>query len=237
MSRTTIIIPCYNAAKTVQNAIRCAQNQVGEDVEILVVDNESTDDSVAKIEETGLTPLSTPNIHAHSWEEPVLKGLEHMTGDFWTILAADDVIGSGYISKNVAALRGWADKKSIIGIQSHITPVNQMGQAGYCIGHYYKSLAEFKKLCMVRCPVNTPSVFFKREAAQWYIPYAEKYLGAHDFFVYMHMAHYGKMIFPMPYDFGYNYNIHEGQATHKMHREPRNIDREIQDYWREVWEA
>ena len=43
--KITVIIPCYNAEKWIEESIMSALNQTHEDTEVIFVDNESTDAS------------------------------------------------------------------------------------------------------------------------------------------------------------------------------------------------
>ena len=45
-SRISVIMPCYNAAAFVEEAVSCVMNQTYPDVELIVVDDGSTDGSV-----------------------------------------------------------------------------------------------------------------------------------------------------------------------------------------------
>ena len=43
--KVSIIIPCYNSEKWIDKCLRSALDQSYEDTEVILVDNESTDDS------------------------------------------------------------------------------------------------------------------------------------------------------------------------------------------------
>ena len=44
--KISIIIPCYNSEKWIEKSVKSALNQNGEFAEVIVVDNESTDNSL-----------------------------------------------------------------------------------------------------------------------------------------------------------------------------------------------
>ena len=101
--KVTIVIPCYNAEKWIEESITSALNQTYDNLEIIVVDNESTDNSYQIIKNLGkensnLQIDTAPNLFKYSWEEPVEKALSFATGDYFTILGADDFIASDYIN-------------------------------------------------------------------------------------------------------------------------------------------
>ena len=45
MCKISVIIPAYNAQEYIQNAIESAKNQTLKDIEIILVDDGSTDDT------------------------------------------------------------------------------------------------------------------------------------------------------------------------------------------------
>ena len=74
----TIIIPCYNAESWIETSILSALGQTYEDLEVIFVDNESTDNSLEiakKIQKKypSLIIDTAPNLYKYSWEEPVEK--------------------------------------------------------------------------------------------------------------------------------------------------------------------
>jgi len=104
-------------------------------------------------------------------------------------------------------------------------------------GHLYRSLDEFKKTALNKCPVNTPTVIYNKGIydSGMLETYPEKYYGAADYDLYCRLAENNIMIYPAPIWTGYNYRWHEEQCTWGMHREPIDYDKLIQEYWSERW--
>ena len=98
MLKYTIIIPCYNSEKWIAKSIESAINQTYDDYEIIVVDNESTDNSLSIIQRYSDRIIidTAENIYKHSYQEPVEKALTIATGDYFTILGSDDHLCSHY---------------------------------------------------------------------------------------------------------------------------------------------
>ena len=98
----SIIIPCYNAERWIEECIISALNQTYEETEVIFVDNESTDDSreianKVQRENTRLIISSAPNLYKYSYQEPVEEALSIANGEYFTILGADDFILPTYI--------------------------------------------------------------------------------------------------------------------------------------------
>ena len=49
--KVSIIIPCYNAEKWIEKCVNSALNQTYENIEVIVVDNESSDNSLVILNE------------------------------------------------------------------------------------------------------------------------------------------------------------------------------------------
>lgn len=242
MKKVSIIIPCYNAEKYIKESILSALQQTYENKEVIFVDNESKDNSlnIAKAIKKDYPELiieTAKNIYPYSWQEPVEKALEIFTGDYFTILGADDIIEKEYISNNMAILNKTPEK--ILCMQSPIMGFadNDINQKRGIISYEYKSLKEMKEQLFIKCPVNTPTVFYNKKLQErglirWD---SEKYLGAADYNLYFALADNNIFIYPVPKWLGYNYRWHEKQATWGMHKEETDYGKKIVDFWREKW--
>ncbi len=87
----SIIIPCYNCARYVGEAIQSALAQTHEHKELIVVDDGSTDDSLASIRSFGdsIRSISTSRGGAPAARN---RGLALARGEFIQFLDADDVL-------------------------------------------------------------------------------------------------------------------------------------------------
>ena len=108
--KVSVIIPCYNGEQVINNSIKSVYEQDYFSIELIVVDDGSTDNSKEQI---------------LSWEEKFLKkkstfkyiyqtnrglggaidtGLKYVTGEYLTLLDADDYFLPGSIAKRAAFL-------------------------------------------------------------------------------------------------------------------------------------
>lgn len=92
-SRISVIMPCYNAAAFVEEAVNCVMNQTYPDVELVVVDDGSTDGSVEILQQlaTRYSPRLTLLFQNHLGPYPARNlGLKHAHGGCVAFLDADD---------------------------------------------------------------------------------------------------------------------------------------------------
>jgi glycosyltransferase involved in cell wall biosynthesis len=242
--KVTIIIPCYNAEKWIAESIQSALNQTYQNTEVIVVDNESTDSSVEIIKSIqkknpSLICSSTPNIYPNCWDEAREEGYKLMTGEYMTVIGADDVMNSNYIENCVAIATRSPDKIKVLQSPAQGFTIKDGREilTGLLL-HEYSSIKELKAELLKRCPVNSPSVFYKASLYHEGMlkTYPEKYGGAADYDLYCRLVDNGVFIYPFPNWIGFNYRWHEEQATWKVHEEGANYDEMIQDYWREKWQ-
>jgi glycosyltransferase involved in cell wall biosynthesis len=88
--RISAIIPCYNAAPFIQESLRSAASQTLPPHEIIVIDDGSSDDSVARIESSGV-PVRLLRTSRAGCAGARLAGVNAAMGDWVAFLDADDI--------------------------------------------------------------------------------------------------------------------------------------------------
>ena len=243
--KVSIIIPCYNSEKWIEECVLSALQQTYADTEVIFVDNESTDgsvDLVKKIKEkhSNLIMSSAKNLYPNCWDEPRSKGLELMSGDYFTVIGSDDFLSEKYVENCMKIIMKAPDKiKALQSPMQGVQSTKDNTKYSNILGHSYSSIKEFKELCLKGCPVNTPSVMYSAELYRKKVinTKPETYGGAADYDMYCSMSDAGVFIYPAPVWLGFFYRWHEDQATWKMHKDPTNYDIMIQEFWREKWKT
>lgn len=241
--KISVIVPCYNGEKYLNECLTSIANQSYDNFEVIFVDNESSDNSV-NIAETFKDKIadfkisSAKNIFAHSWDEPVSEALKIMSGDYFTIVAADDGLAPDYLEKVASVLNN--SESEIQCIQSPIRRVFPNGQADI-LGYPALSLGEWKNKLLQHCAVNTPSMVYNKSLYEDnHITYnCEDYLGAADYDLYCQFIDKGILIHNHQEFLGYNYRVHQDQCTWGMVEEARkgkDFDSSIKSYWKNRWQ-
>ena len=98
--KISIVIPVYNAEKYIENCINSAIHQTYDDVEILVINDGSTDstESILKKFENKIKVINKKNGGTAS---ALNMGIKNMTGEWFKWLSADDILKTDAIEKLV----------------------------------------------------------------------------------------------------------------------------------------
>lgn len=108
--RITIIIPCFNTEKYVRPAIESVLAQGYENLELILVDDGSTDASATVIQSfgTAVQYFYQPNGGASAARN---TGLKYVTGDWIGFLDADDLMLEGTISAYLEAMQTYPETR------------------------------------------------------------------------------------------------------------------------------
>jgi glycosyltransferase involved in cell wall biosynthesis len=136
MPELSIVIPSYNHARFIARAVNSVLNQSFKDLELIVVDDGSTDDSLrilAGFPDPRLCVISQENRGAHA---AINRGLAETSGTYLTILNSDDEYRPDRFEKLLPILK--ADTEiGLIG--SYIEVIDTAGKT-LGIKHGYKDL-------------------------------------------------------------------------------------------------
>lgn len=237
--KISIIIPNYNKNKYIKESLLSCINQTYNNLQIIVVDNESTDNSVEIIKDIqSKNPNkfifdTAKNIYPRCWDECIEKAFNYLDGDYYTVIGSDDFIDENYVQNAVSFLK----TKECDFFQSHLKWVNDNKQEVMYSKHDYSSISDMKKKLLVGCCINSPSVFYKTKTIKDnnFRTNPIKYSGAADYDLYCQIVDKNFYIENANNWLGYYYRINEGQATWEMHKDEIKYDKLIQKKWRDKW--
>lgn len=92
MVRISVVIPAYNAAHFLRRSLQSVFAQTLKPIEVLVVDDGSTDDTAAVAAQLGATVVSRPNGGLSAARN---SGIQRAVGDWVALLDADDAWSPG----------------------------------------------------------------------------------------------------------------------------------------------
>lgn len=126
MPRISVVIPSFNHAGFIKQAIYSVLNQTYSDLELIVVDDGSTDQSIAAIldiNDSRLHIFQQTNQGAHA---AINRGLHIANGEYLSILNSDDVYHPQRLEKMLKALESQRPAQFA---GSYVELINSTGQA------------------------------------------------------------------------------------------------------------
>jgi glycosyltransferase involved in cell wall biosynthesis len=193
-TRISVIMPCYNAAEFVEEAVNSVMNQTYADVELIIVDDGSTDASVEILDRLSTQYSSRITLHFQNHMGPYPArnlGLKHARGGRVAFLDADDYWSQDALEQLSAAMDthhadiaycGWQNVGiGAPGTQPHIPPdYSQMDTA-----------AEFLR----SCPWPIHAALVQREAIDAVKGFSERCFSAMDYDLWLRLyAHTQKLV-------------------------------------------
>ena len=183
MPRVSVIIPCYNRAAFLGEAIESAFAQTGVHVDVIVVDDGSTDDSRGVAERYSRAEY----VHQQNAGPSAARnqGLGRATADFVIFLDADDRLMPTAAAQGVGLLLSQPECAMASG------QVRLIDEHGQCVeeppawcpdGDPYRAF-------LLGNYIWTPSaVTFRRRAVQQIGGFAREFLGVEDWDLYLRLA-------------------------------------------------
>jgi hypothetical protein len=122
--RVTVVIPCFNYARYLPAAVGSALGQTGVDVDVVVVDDASTDDSLTVARSLAATDPRV-NVLAHAENAGPVQtfndGLALASGEYLVRLDADDALTPGSLARAVALAEAFPEVGMVYGRPLHFS--------------------------------------------------------------------------------------------------------------------
>lgn len=235
--KISVVVPCYNSSNYIEECLESIRNQTYKNIEVFVIDNESTDNTynIIKKYKKYFYIDKVKNIYPKCWDEAKNYGFSKSTGDYMTLVASDDIIQNNYISKCVKYIE---ENKPLI-FHSPITGFNNFKKIVNYISYNHKDLNQLKEKLLIHCCINTPTVYYNREIYNMGLTEADpvNYSGAADYDLYCKIVDRNIFINNCTEWLGYYYRWHDQQSTWKMVQDPIKYDLLIRDKWRSKWKT
>ena len=123
----SIIIPCYNRENYITDALNSALNQTYENIEIIVVDDGSTDNSVAVLTKYGdkINLIQQKNKGVSAARN---TGLRLASGDYIIFLDSDDWLSEDLVEHHIQMSQKWPEVDIFCSDFKNINEMNQLGE-------------------------------------------------------------------------------------------------------------
>ena len=113
--RISVIIPCHNAERWIAHTLRSVAAQTYPAHEVIVIDDSSTDNSIAEVGRSGVS-VTLLHVVARNAAAARNAGIEAASGDWIALLDADDMWYPNHLARAVQLLR---DSEDIAFMSNH----------------------------------------------------------------------------------------------------------------------
>ena len=170
----SIITVCYNSAKTIEKTFQSIQKQTYKNIEYIVIDGNSTDNTLDIISK--YNNIITKNISErdNGLYDAMNKGIALAKGDLVGVLNSDDIFHDDRVLENIIKLHknNYSD--------AYIGDVVQFNETGKIIRKYSGKNWNPEKLKIGFMPPH-PSIFIRRELFEKYGCYQLDFVSCADY--------------------------------------------------------
>ena len=203
----SIIIPCYNSSSTISNAINSVLIQDYANIEIVIVNDGSTDDTEIVLKKyTNLSKFVYIKQENQGVSNARNKGIAVAKGEFIMFLDSDDSYRQGYISQMVSKII--SENADAV-----ITPLNKSYSDNSGVISFHELL---KSSILNRMRIGFYSAIYKKKLIQYFdieFPPNISY-GEDQVFLWSYMIHTKKIGFVNK--IFYQYNDNDSSAMHNI---------------------
>lgn len=161
----SVVIPCYNHEKFVQDSIQSVIDQTYENIELIIIDDGSKDNTVLKIQEMielckkRFTRFEFRSRSNMGLSTTLNEALKVSTGKYFSTIASDDMILPEKIAIQVEYLE---KNENIIGVFGGVDLIDDKNKL---VGSFLPSnrSVNFKKLYLGSCSIMAPTQLLRTE--------------------------------------------------------------------------
>lgn len=191
----SVVIPCFNAGDTIVRALRSVVEQRFESLEIILVDDGSTDrtvEMVKRLDLPNLTLAANPGRRGASAARN--RGIELARGRFVAFLDADDAWLPGKLEAQIRALE--ANPRAVFASSRCLAVKEGTDQESWLYDRLQpQSGADVWHTLLAYNFIATPSVVVRREALDRAGPFDEKLAVAEDQDLWIRLSMLGELEF------------------------------------------
>jgi glycosyltransferase involved in cell wall biosynthesis len=179
---------CYNAASTIEESVRSVLAQTFTDFELVLVDDLSSDNSIALIEK-----ISDPRIKIkklatrHRRTKALNQGFNLCRGKYVAVLDADDIADPTRFSKQVNFLE---DNPKIVAVGTWFTNINENGEL-ISRSEFKTTSSDIRRSLAFNSVLVHSSMMYRRSVANLQGGYLEDFDYAQDFALWIALAEVG----------------------------------------------
>lgn len=218
----TVVVPCYNHERYVQECLQSIIDQEHKNIELIIIDDGSQDNSVKKIQE--LLPACKDRFERCEFRSRPNKGLsatlnealELTHGKYFSTVGSDDILYSDKLTKQVALFEK-ADERCA-GIFGGVEFVDEFSRRIKVKNISKKKMYYFKDVFLRNSFLPAPSALLLTEKIRNIGGY-NKHLSIEDFYIWLKMLEGG------------DYFVNTGEVIVKYRRHGDNYSNKTEEMW------
>ena len=179
---------CYNAASTIEESVRSVLAQTFTDFELVLVDDLSSDNSIALIEK-----ISDPRIKIkklvtrHRRTKALNQGLQICSGEYIAVLDADDIAYPTRFAKQISFLE---ENPKIVAVGTWFTNINENGEL-ISRSEFKTTSSDIRRSLAFNIVLVHSSMMYRRSIANLQGGYLEDFDYSQDFALWIALAEIG----------------------------------------------
>lgn len=227
MLKVSIIIPVYNAERYIKECVESALNQTYDNLEVIAVNDGSTDNSLKILEEFSnkIKILSKKNGGTAS---AINLGIKNMKGEWFKWLSADDILYPNAIEELISEAMKLEDRKNIL--YSNYDIINSEGKViKQFIEQNYNDLETFRinSFLLYNYIGNGTTSLIHKSAIDQFGMFDEKIGFAEDYELWLRLCVLHEYRLHLVPKILAKYRIHETQLTKRKFGESLENSRKI----------
>ncbi|MDB4098265.1 glycosyltransferase, partial [Flavobacteriaceae bacterium] len=172
--KISIITVCFNSSKTIKKTFESIKNQTYDNIEYIVVDGASSDDTLKIIKNYNSCISNYISESDKGLYDAMNKGIALATGDIIGILNSDDIFSDMFVLENIAKFHQEND------IDASIGNITQFNESGRTVRKYSSKSWTPENLKIGFMPPH-PSIFFKKDLFENYGKYRLDFISGADY--------------------------------------------------------
>ena len=186
--KVSVLMTCYNAASTIEESVRSVLAQTFVDFELVLVDDLSSDNSIALIERIGdprikITKLKT----RHRRTKALNQGFNVCCGEYIAVLDADDLAHPTRFAKQVRFLD---HNPKIVAVGTWFSNIDAKGDL-ISRSEFKTTNSTIRRRLAFNSALVHSSMMYRRSTAQSLGAYSEDFDYAQDFAMWISLAEIG----------------------------------------------
>ena len=187
--KISVLMTCYNAASTIEESVRSVIAQTFTNWELVLVDNCSTDDSMAIVRRIGDARIRITKLERNHGRTPALNiGLNNARGEYLAILDADDLSTPDRLQLQVDYLD---NNPNLVLVASWYRNINSGGELINEVKTPTQHLDIIRRLAFDNAIVNSSSMY-RLASAKAVGGYEVKFSYSQDFALWLALSQIGE---------------------------------------------